>query len=498
MILTVSQMQQLEHTAFEHGIKPSDLMEEAGVGIGKVVEQFFPTPGTCIVYCGKGHNGGDALAAAYYLGEKGWKILVRLAFPEEELAPLTRSHLQALSAFAQEVDFFSPSEFSYPLVQLDGLLGIGSQGAPRESIAILCEEMNQLRREKAACTVAMDVPSGLNGTTGIPTQACVQADLTVTIGFAKTGLVADGATHHVGRLAVVPLAELTAEVEQHPIESSAEVASPEKLRLLLPSRDFDVNKGMFGRVGIIAGSRGYLGAARLASRAALQGGGGLVTLYVLEENYELLATSCVPEVMVKPISKWSDVLSGKLDALVIGPGLGSERHEEILEIVEQAACPCVVDADALNAVSKKLYLLLTCKGPRLLTPHPGEMERLFPNAGRDRKTWALDFINRYPVTLLLKGSRTIVAEKGTPISFNTTGNPGMASGGMGDVLSGVLGSFLARGILARDAAVLGAWLCGRAAEIAIYSGTASEEALVATDVIDYLGNAMNGARQGSY
>ncbi len=209
MMLTPSQMQQLEQSAFARGLKATDLMEEAGYGIARIVQQFFPVAGTCIVYCGKGHNGGDALVAARHLGEQGWKIFVRLAFPEEELVPLTRSHLGSILGFVQEDENFSSSEISYPLVQLDGLLGIGSQGAPTEAIATLCEEMNQLRREQAAFTFAVDIPSGLDGATGVPACACVQADVTVTIGFVKTGLVADVATNHVGRLAVVPLAELT-------------------------------------------------------------------------------------------------------------------------------------------------------------------------------------------------------------------------------------------------------------------------------------------------
>ncbi|MFI0347668.1 MAG: NAD(P)H-hydrate dehydratase [Chthoniobacterales bacterium] len=557
MILSVSQMQQLEQSAFLRGVKPADLMKEAGYGIARVVQQFFPQSGTCIVYCGKGHNAGDALVAARYLAKRGWKILVRLAFSKEELAPLTRLQLEKIANKIQrskkkrnsdikDDSFFpysKPDPICYPLVQLDGLLGIGACGVPTGMVAALCEEMNQVRHKQAAFTVAVDIPSGLDGTTGLLEGACVQADVTVTIGFVKTGLVADAATNHVGRLVVVPLLELSAEKKIFPNGGSTnevstngvngngvlistkandginedilvcpnsntdpvcdpicdmEVALPEKLRLLLPPRDFDVHKGIFGRVGIMAGSRGYLGAARLASQAALHAGGGLITLYALQENYELLARSCAPEVMVKPIKRWSDLLFEKLDALAIGPGLGSARREEILEIVEQAPWPCVLDADALNAVAKHRNLLLKCNGPRLLTPHPGEMRRLFPAEGRDRKTWATDFTNHYPVTLLLKGSRTIVAEREKPISFNTTGNPGMASGGMGDVLSGVLASFLARGIIPRDAAVLGAWLCGRAAEIAVYNGTASEESLVASDVIDHLGSAMKGLRQGSY
>ncbi len=494
MILTPIQMKKVEQAAFARGIKAADLMEEAGAGIAEAVEQFFPMPGTCVVYCGKGNNAGDALVAARYLAECGWEILIRLSFSPEEMGPLPQEHLHMLLGQheAECIDQL-PETINYPLVLLDGLLGIGAQGAPRGSLAILIEEMNEVRRERGGFTVAADLPSGLDADTGVPARPCVEADLTVTIAYAKTGLLADAATNHVGRLAVVALSELKATEG-----NEASLITAENLGALLPSRSFDAHKGMFGHVGIIAGSRGYLGAARLASAAALHAGAGLVTLYALPEIYDLLAVSVPPEVMVKPIACYTDVFSESLHALAIGPGLGSQHHPEILEVIEKATIPCVVDADALNALAQEMPRLLKAQGARLLTPHPGEMERLFPRQDRTRAAWAADFVRQYPVTLLLKGARTIIAEQKQPLAYNTTGNPGMASGGMGDVLTGVATAFLAAGHQPREAAILGAWLCGHAAELAIFEGTASQESLVASDVINNLGRAMKNLREGVY
>ena len=494
MILTVAQMQEVEQAAFARGIKAADLMEEAGAGIAHVVKQFFPMPGTCVVYCGKGNNAGDALLAASYLAEHGWEILIRLSFSSEEMAPLPQSHLQTL---LQEYDAECIEKISkittYPLVLLDGVLGIGAQGAPRGPLAMLIEEMNKVRREHGAFTAAVDLPSGLDLATGTPSKCCVEADLTVTIANAKTGLLADTAANNVGRLAMVPLSNLKATEGDE-----ASLITAESLRACLPPRSFDVHKGIFGHVGIIAGSRGYLGAARLASTAALHAGAGLVTLYALPEIYELLAVSVPSEVMVKPIACYTDVLSESLHALAIGPGLGSQHHPEILAVIEKATIPCIIDADGLNALTKEMPRLLKAQGPRLLTPHPGEMERLFSRKNRTRAAWAADFVRQYPVTLLLKGARTIIAEQEQPLAYNTTGNPGMASGGMGDVLSGVVVSLLAAGHQPREAAMLGAWLCGHAAELAVFEGTASPESLLASDVIAHFGNAMKDLRAGVY
>ena len=491
MILTAQQMKDAEEAVFAFGVTPARLMEVAGEGIACCVGQFFSAPGTVVIYCGKGHNGGDALVAARHLIGRGWRVLIRLAAAESELADLTRQHLRTLRG-AEVIESF-PEISGNQLLLLDGLLGIGSSGAPRGSVADQIQEMNVLRRQLGGYTVAIDLPSGLNATTGVHKGDCVQADLTITIGAVKSGLVDDAATSVVGRLALIPLPGLSFSGGD-----AASISISETLRSLLPIRDFDSYKGTYGRIGILAGSRGFLGAGRLCSAAAVHAGGGLVTLYATPESYELLAGTCIPEVMVQRVESFRDILEEKNDVLALGPGLGRDHDADLREIIARATVPCVVDADALNALSMEISIISKCAGHRLLTPHPGEMERLRPQSGRTRREWAEGFAQEYPVTLLLKGARTIIAQGDHPPVFNSTGNPGMGSGGMGDVLTGVCAALIGGGHSPRNAAILGAWLCGRAAEIAIFNGSDSQESLSATSVITHLGSAFRSLRHGDY
>jgi len=315
------------------------------------------------------------------------------------------------------------------------------------------------------------------------------------MGFAKTGLLSDQAVNFVGRLAVASLEGLAA---PDPAEDGARVIVPSLLRAHLPPRDFDTHKGMAGRVAVVAGSAGFSGAARLCSAAAVAGGAGLVTLFVKKEVYPLLASAVIPEVMVRQVEFYDEVLQDRWDAIAVGPGLSARCSGEILSIVRGARPPCVVDADALNAVSESPGILSGCAGPRLLTPHPGEMERLSPRQGRSRLQWMREFVHQYPVTLLLKGARTIIGQTNRPAAYNTTGNPGMASGGMGDVLTGIAAALLAQGLDPYGAAMIGAWVCGRAAEIAAASGGESQESLRASHVIQNAGRAFQGLRGGDY
>ena len=198
------------------------------------------------------------------------------------------------------------------------------------------------------------------------------------------------------------------------------------------------------------------------------------------------------------VDSYLEVMKERNDVLALGPGLGREHNQELRGIIAESPLPCVVDADALNAVSTDVSIFAHCAGPRLLTPHPGEMERLEARAGRSRREWASQFAERYPVTLLLKGARTIIAQHDTPLVFNSTGNPGMGSGGMGDVLTGVCAALIGSGHSPRDSAMLGVWLCGCAAEIAISHGKESQESLSAMSVISHLGPAFNSLRNGDY
>ncbi len=489
MLVTCEEMRHAEEAAFARGVRAEDLMEDAGRGIAEIVRQFHETAGHCIVFCGKGHNAGDGLVAARHLASLGWNLDVRFAFSESSLAPLTAKKLAELPKLGPVVSRRGSK------VVLDGLLGIGARGEPRGEIAMSIRSINRLKRDHGAWILAIDIPSGLDASTGVPASTCVEADLTATIACAKDCLVADTATAVVGRLAVVELKELP------PPESAVwRIANPGALQGWLPARSFDVHKGDCGRVGIIAGSPGFTGAARLCSAAALRAGAGLVTVLAKPDCARTLAVSCVPEVMVKTVESYAEVNELRFDSLGIGPGLGSRDATEVVSIIEKAKQPMIVDADALNVISRDISVLKRCAGPRLLTPHPGEMERLFPQAGRPRRRWLDDFLAEFPLTLLLKGARTLIGEAQGARFINTTGNPGMASGGMGDVLTGVCTALIPqlsdKNLL--HSAVLGAWLCGRSAECAVFGGPESAESLCASSVIENLGAAFESLRAGEY
>lgn len=487
MILTPAEMKATEEQAFSRGATAEGLMEIAGLGIADIVTQFHSVPGSCHVFYGKGHNGGDGLVAARHLALRGWSVIEKPAFAESSLSALTGRQLEHLRSVSPS----RPASNNSPLVVLDGLLGIGSQGAPRPPISEAIQSINTLRRERGAWVLAIDIPSGLDAV--IAGEAtCVRADVTATIAFAKEGLLADEATDFVGRLALVPLPDLETKKE-----AACRIALASWLSEFFPPRNFNTHKGQAGRVGIVAGSPGFLGAANLCALGALKGGGGLITLFALPEVAAPLAIRCPPEIMVRSITNLREIFHENLDVLAIGPGIGAANNGDVLALIRDLPIPVVADADALNALAESPGILKKARGPRLLTPHPGEMERLSPQAGRSRRDWAEDFVRERKITLLLKGARTIIASPGQPTTFNTTGHPGMATGGMGDVLTGVTAALIAQGQSLDASAILGAWACGFAAESAIAHG-ASQESLTPEDVTDHLGQAFNSLRKGLF
>src|SRR5437773_3116050 len=476
-VLSSAQMRAAEEAAFASGVQVEALMDKAGAGVAQAVIKFFPKPGTCIVFAGKGHNAGDALVAAEHLRRLRWKIEVRLAFKQEDCSELMRKKRENLrrrppeilggkasvsattdlgvtvvelwaeagDKLATEQEEMAADAYlgtARPLIILDGLLGVGARPPLREPIRAACRSINQLRTNKGAYVFAVDLPTGLDSDSGKTDRDCVTADFTVTIGFAKAGLIADGALNFVGRLEVVPLPDL------HSPDKKAKqiIVSPPAFHGLLPRRKYSAYKNQFGRIGIVAGSKGFVGAALMTSQGALRAGAGLVELFVPEEIYEIVAGAAPMEAMVKPVQSYRDLVRKKTDTWALGPGLGKSHADEVLELIEKAKQPMVVDADGLNILSEKISVLRGCKGERLLTPHPGEMKRLLPNHKESRAEAATKFCNRFPVTLLFKGSRTIVAERDRPLSYNTPGNPGMATGGMGDVITGVCAGLVDQGM----------------------------------------------------
>src|SRR5712691_10291697 len=384
-ILSSAQMRAAEDAAFARGVKVETLMDQAGAGVAHAAQQFFPNPGTCIVFAGKGHNGGDALVAAERLQQLGWKIDIRLPFSEENCSELTRKKLKAFRDSEGGRGLSAPSPgrtgtiaalkpLTHSTIVLDGLLGTGAKSFLREPIRTAAREINRLRREENAFVFAIDLPTGLDADSGEndPDDSVI-ADFTVTIGFAKHGLIVDSALNLVGRIEIVPLPGLRPEAGA----ANELTASPYSLRPLLVRRNFSAYKNEFGRIGVVAGSKGFVGAALMTTEGALRAGAGLVEVFVPEEIYEVVASAAPVEAMVKPIRRYRDLLDEKeIDVWALGPGLGKARASEILNLIENAPQPMIVDADGLNIVADKIDILRSCRGARLLTPHPGEMKRL--------------------------------------------------------------------------------------------------------------------------
>ncbi|MES2660560.1 MAG: NAD(P)H-hydrate dehydratase [Verrucomicrobiota bacterium] len=491
--VTIAEALAMEASALANGWTEEQLLNVAGERLGHAISRYFPTPGTIIGYLGKGHNAGDALVALRILRDRyGWEIATRNAYPIGGCAPLTLRKWDELGLTLPLDRTPGWRDLKRPLVLLDGLLGSGSSGALREPLVALAAEMATLRQKAGAFVAAVDLPSGIDPDSGEIFPDTVIADVTFMIGNAKLGLLKGHAAAATGSLALVPvepLASLT--------PSGLELISPQTLDCGKAPRPFDFHKGMAGRVAIVAGSANYTGAAVLAASGALRGGAGLVTLFVPEAIHSLIAGKCPPEVIVRGYQKPSELLESRFDSLVVGCGLGelnADVGKGLLALLAKSPAPVVVDADALNFIARTRHLNVL-NSNHVITPHPGEFARLAPDlADLPREEAARRFADRIPATLLLKGCRTIVTRQGQSLRCNSTGTPGMASGGQGDVLAGVIGARLAIGDAAMDAAAMSAWLCGRSAEIALQEPHLSEESLLPGDVLHFLGAAFQDWR----
>lgn len=490
MLVTCGEMSEAERRFFAGGVSPEPYMDEAGKRCAAAILAFFPDPGRAELFCGKGNNAGDALVVGRWLRRRGWQVVAHFSHGPEGLSELARKKLAEFEAEAVPSpgkDALEPT----PLVLIDGLVGIGARGELKGEILTLAERLNAVRLAENAICFSIDLPSGLDADTGRPGKGAVVADFTLSITAAKTGFAADSAIRHVGRLVEIPL--------DIPVESgdpSKRFLFPSNLRPRLPRRPFDLHKGLAGRVAIVAGSRGFSGAAVLSALGASRGGAGLVVVHVPESIYPIVAAQAPPEVMVRPFASAEDLAGSPADVLAIGPGLGAVPAPGLLEFLRDDPRPVVIDADALNALAREPEIFSELPPNRLLTPHPGELARL-AGAGvsvGERGEVARRCAEAWGVSLLFKGARTVVASPGRPLEWNTTGHPGMASGGMGDVLTGLCAALAGQGLSLHDAACLGSWLLGRAAELAVVRGRLAPESVSAPDVADHLGGALRDLR----
>lgn len=459
-VVTTDQIRQLDQRAIQSGIPGEQLMEQAGYAVARTTARLLKKQeaSTVVLFAGKGHNGGDAIVAARHLAAAGCQTtLVLVGRPA---APLTGVEILQW-----------PCEPPAAAVVVDGLLGTGLTGEVREPYAAAIQFINR----QSAHVIAVDVPSGWG------TSTCVRADVTVTMGLPKIDLLQSAATDYVGHIEVADLGYPREFVEDIP--SDVELITA--MDLALPQRRRTAHKGDFGHLLIIAGNEGYTGAPVIAAHAAARSGVGLVTLAVPRRIYPIVAAHCPPEVMPRPLEETT--LAG-FDAVAIGPGLGARF--DMRPWLTKLNVPAVLDADALNALAPlKQPLPPAC----VLTPHPGEMGRLIGQSAQevqaDRWGIARRFVNEHNVTLVLKGAGTVVTNSAGKLWINSTGNPGMAKGGMGDALTGIIGAWLAQGMSPLAAARAGVFLHGRAGDLA--AARHGETALLATDLIGCLGDAIS-------
>jgi NAD(P)H-hydrate epimerase len=367
-------------------------------------------------------------------------------------------------------------------------------------VAQVVAKLNAARAANFFRTVALDLPTGLAAfeeggapQIGPPQErdVAVVADLTIAVGFAKDVLSRGALSAWVGRLEIVAWSNAPAH------SAPRQVLVPHELAGLLPRRNALSYKGDFGKLAIVAGSPGFTGAPALCAQAALGMGVGLLSVVTRPDALPIVAAQAPHEAMVSgwAMGKTPDVVRDA-STIVVGPGLGVDaKTANILSAVLAVGCPVLIDADGLNMLARNLEVLREAKGPVLLTPHVGEMARLF---GRkfdpsERESVARAFVDKYNVTLVLKGTRTLVTAPGQPFFINTTGNPGLSTGGSGDTLSGLLGALLAQGLAPLEAARLGVWLHGHAADL-VLAERGCEEGLTPTMLSAHLGAALVSLR----
>jgi NAD(P)H-hydrate epimerase len=497
-VLSLQEMVAREEQAFHSGVTAAALMEAAGEAMAGRIAAIHPQTRIFLVLVGKGNNGGDGLVVARHLANAGRRVQVVLTAPEDQLGELPRAQLAQLRGLFPnpEISLWR-DDFAFPGsdgVVIDALLGIQARGALRGVVAQVVAKLNAARAARFFRTVALDLPTGLatfeGGKTPQDKDAAVVADVTIAVGFAKEVLVRETLSAWVGRLEIAAWSNA-------PAQSGARQAliAPE-LAGLLPRRNALSYKGDFGKLAIVAGSIGFTGAPVLCAQAALAMGAGLISVVTRADASSIVAAKAPPETMVSGWPENTPKVVEKTTAIAMGPGLGVDAETvKMLRAVLAVGCPVLIDADGLNALAQNLDLLREARGPVLLTPHVGEMARLMGRkfSSDERESVAREFVDKHNVTLVLKGTRTLITAPGQPFFINTTGNPGLSTGGSGDTLSGVLGALLAQGLSPLDAARLGVWLHGHAADL-ILAERGCEEGLTPTMLSAHLGAALVSLR----
>ena len=527
-VVTAAEMRRIDQDTIEGiGIPGIVLMETAGSAIVRVIEQHYPTCQRIGILAGKGNNGGDGIVIARQLAHIGRDVFLFLVSPQESFTGEAHINLQiakrltasfgnlqaapkgglrieeiptdiALEPDASRDNDISLNHIASCELLVDAIFGTGLRGAVRSPIASVISVINSL----PIPVLSVDLPSGLDADTGQPLGTCVQADRTVTIGLPKRGLLIHPGAELAGKLEVVDIGFPEQVVDAQGIKVHWTTAT--QASQWVPPRPPASHKGSYGRVLVVAGSTGMTGAAALASEAALRAGAGLVTL-ATPKHLNPILEGLLPEVMTLPlpeteagsltVSATSAILEfaeKTKSVLAIGPGLS--QHPETVSLVHQLirenqeqglGLRMVIDADGLNALAQDRNILSLLDRETVLTPHPGEMARLtgasVSTLEKDRIHTAQQFASEHSLTLVFKGAPTVSADANGEVWINSTGNPGMSTGGMGDVLTGVIAGLMAQGIASERAAALGVYLHGLAGDMV--AERLGMHGLIASDVL---------------
>ena len=484
-----------KYTIENEPISDLNLMERASMQVSNWLMQHYSTEERMLFFVGPGNNGGDALAIARQMVDLDFQCEVFLLDLGKELKGSPKTNCQRLEEQGRvkllklaDVNGFPKTKSSD--VILDGLFGSGLtrplEGLPAEIV----QKINKLQNT----VIAIDIPSGLMGEDNSENNydEIIKADFTLTFQFPKISFLFAEHEQFTGKWEVLPIGLHPAGIEKTPSELIfVEKAEVQKM---IPSRSKFSHKGTFGHALLIAGSYGKMGATVLASKGCLRAGAGLLTAHVPRLGYSIIQTA-VPEAMVSidphdsMFTEFPDV--SQFSAIGTGPGIGMKHNSQkaLHELIEKTEIPMVLDADALNILSEDKEWLKKLPANSILTPHPGEFRRL---AGKSENSWEQlekqrQMAKDYNVIVLLKGAFSAIATPGGKVYFNSTGNPGMATAGSGDTLTGIILGLLAQNIAPVDAVVAAVYLHGRAGDLA--AANISEPALTAGDISDYLGKA---------
>jgi NAD(P)H-hydrate epimerase len=486
-LVTAEQMREMDACAVEkYGIPSIVLMENAGRSAAEIIHRRYwgTNLRRALIFSGKGNNGGDGFVIARHLQIRGWEVQVVVLAEADKIQGTAAKNLKVLQQSGIELEFMPDSQSLGNLLLtltcsdtliIDAIFGNGLTSPVRGHYLDALRWINAC----SAPVAAVDMPSGVEAGSGEILGEAVQAECSISFACAKIGQVSAPACSVGGELIVADIG--MPKVLQDSVSDRLLFVDSDEALSLLPRRDYGAHKGTCGHSLIIAGSPGKGGAAQMAADACLRAGSGLVTLVTPGEVQRSIAGH-IPEVMTHGIETsggWNPEILPQLARLwqersvvALGPGLGQEQActEMVHEIVKKCSCPLVLDADALNALAARPDVLKErTPASTVVTPHPGEMARLCgidtARVQAQRIRCAQDFAVRYGVVVVLKGARSVIADPDGRVRINGSGNPGMASGGMGDILTGIITAFIAQGLAPLDAATLGTYLHGRAADL---------------------------------